>query len=60
MNVFTEWLERYFDEVGPMEFYRGIFPKGELDTRGSFTKGKYTGIVVAITKGKKKDVKSTA
>lgn len=57
MNVLTEWLEQYFDEVSPREFYRGIFPEGELDTEGSFTKGKYTGIVVAVTDEKKKNGK---
>lgn len=57
MNVLTEWLEQYFDEVSPIEFYRDIFPEGELDTEGSFTKGKYTGIIVTITKEKKKDGK---
>lgn len=57
MNVLTEWLEQYFDEVSPMEFYRDIFREGELDTEGSFTKGKYTGVIVTITKEKKRNGK---
>lgn len=53
VNVLEKWLETYFDEVEPVEFYRGIFPEGELDTEGSFTDYKYTGIVVAVTPEKK-------
>lgn len=57
MNIFTEWLNQYFDEVTPIEFYRCIFPQGELDTKDSFTKGKYTGIAIEVTKEKKKNGK---
>ena len=53
VNVLEKWLETYFDEVEPVEFYRGIFPEGELDTEGSFTDFKYIGIVVAVTAEKK-------
>ena len=60
MNVLTEWLEQYFDKVSPMEFYRDIFPEGELDAEGSFAKGKYAGIVVTITREKKKEGKPIA
>lgn len=49
MNVFTDWLEIYFDEISPAEFYRMIFPCGELDRDGAFTKGKYTGVIVEVT-----------
>lgn len=52
-NIFNDWLEIYFDEVTPTEFYRGIFPPGELDTKNSFTKGKYTGIAIEVTRAKK-------
>ena len=52
-----EWLSNSFPEVSPKMFYRGIFPEGELDTDGSFSKGKYTGIVVEITGDKKSDGK---
>lgn len=53
MNVLERWLDDMFMEVSPREFYRGIFPAGELDEAGAFTKGKYTGVVVAVEKGKK-------
>ncbi len=42
-----------FMEVDAKQFYRLLFPQGELDTEGSYTRGKYTGIVTAIT-GRKK------
>lgn len=57
MNVLTEWLrgQDFVTEVTPMEFYRGIFPAGELDSAGAFTKGMYTGVVVAVSKERKAD-----
>ena len=51
----TGWLETYFDEVEPKEFYREIFPEGELDTKGSFTSQKYVGIAVGVSKEKKEN-----
>ena len=53
MNVLEKWLDDMFTEVSPREFYRGIFPAGELDAAEAFTKGKYTGVIVAVEKGKK-------
>lgn len=35
MNAITEYLSQYFDELEPKEFYRVIFPKGELDEKGA-------------------------
>ena len=52
MNALTDYLSTYFDEIEPKDFYREIFPKGELDTKDSKTKGKYTGIIVEVTKEK--------
>ena len=49
MNACTEWLAQFFDELTPHEFYRVIFPEGELDQRGAMTKGKYTGIIIEVT-----------
>lgn len=53
MNVLEKWLDDMFTEVSPREFYRGIFPAGELDAADAFTKGKYTGVIVAVERGKK-------
>jgi len=57
MNALTKYLSTYYDEIEPKDFYREIFPKGELDTKDSMTKGKYTGVIVEITKEKKHDGK---
>ena len=57
MSIFSDWLNVYFDEVTPYEFYRDIFAPGELDTKDSYTKGKYTGIAVEVTREKKKNGK---
>ena len=53
-NKIREWLDTYMDEISPKEFYRIIFPEGELDDRGAMTKGKYTGIIIEVTDKKKK------
>lgn len=53
MNVLTEWLDQHFDEIEPREFYRNIFPLGELDKAGEYTEHKYTGILIEVTKDKK-------
>ena len=59
MSVISDELSRYFEEVKPLEFYREIFPEGELDEwaedPAECTPGKYTAIAVEITKEKKKD-----
>ncbi len=58
-NIFETWLDQYFEEVTPKEFYRSIYPEGELDGKGLFTSGKYTSIAVCINqqeKRKKRDV----
>ena len=54
-NALTDWLEIEFDEVEPRDFYRGIFAAGELEKKGEYIQGKYTGIIVAITKDWKAD-----
>lgn len=58
MNAITEYLNRFFEELSPKEFYRVIFPEGELDQRGAMTKGKYTGIIIEVTDKKKKVTKT--
>lgn len=58
MNVLTEWLYDRFQDVEPREFYRTIFPAGELEKRGEYAKGKYNGIIVAVTGRKKRNGKA--
>lgn len=57
MSAVVKYLETYFDEVSAFEFYREIFPEGELDKRDSFTPGKYTGIIVEVTNDRKQNGK---
>ena len=52
-NIFADWLEVYFDEVTPYEFYRDIFPAGELEKQGEYQTGKYCGIAIEVTNEKK-------
>lgn len=53
----SDTLARHFEEVAPLDFYREIFPDGELDAWAEGddpkTPGKYTAIAVEITKEKK-------
>lgn len=56
-NILTKYLYTYYDEIEPKEFYRAIFPKGELQEKGVYEKGKYNAIVVEVTKEKKKNGK---
>ena len=53
MNILAGLLPSYFEPVQPYDFYRDIFPDGELDCADGFTPGKYCGIAVEITKEKK-------
>lgn len=55
MNILCSWLIENFEELTPREFYRNIFSEGELDTKNSFTLGKYIGIAVGVTREKQKD-----
>ena len=56
-NILTKYLYIYYDEIEPKEFYRAIFPKGELQEKGVYENGKYNAIVVEVTKEKKKNGK---
>lgn len=49
------YLFQKFPELTPFQFYRMIFPPGELDRAGAMTPGKYTGIVTRITDRKRTD-----
>lgn len=41
-------MHQFFDEVEPKEFYRDIFPVGELQEKGVYEKGKYNAIAVEV------------
>lgn len=53
MNIIAEELVKWFEEVSAMEFYREVFPEGELDEVDEMTPGRYAGIAVEITNGKR-------
>lgn len=58
MNELTKYLEQFYDEVEPRDFYRAIFPEGDLQKKGELReKGssvyKYNGIIVSVTNRKK-------
>lgn len=55
MNAMTRWLETYFDEVEPREFYREIFPEGSFQKKGEQESGTYNGLLVAVQNEKNKD-----
>lgn len=46
----TSHLAQDYPEVSPHDFYREIFPAGELDTWRAFTPGKYVGIIMTLKK----------
>lgn len=57
MNLLTEYLLHHYDEVRSIDFYRYIFPSGELQEKGIYEKGKYNAIAVEVTKEKKENGK---
>lgn len=44
----VDYLEKYFDELSPREFYREIFPAGELEKQGQQEKGKYNALALEL------------
>lgn len=51
MNIIADELALRYDELTPMEFYRGVFPAGALDAEGAFTPGRYVAIAVQVGEG---------
>ena len=49
MDFISDYMYQFFEEVTPYEFYRDVFPIGELEERGKQEQGKYNGV---IAKGK--------
>lgn len=47
-HFILQYLHTYFDEVSPLEFYRAIFPVGELEDRNERVVGKYNAIAVEL------------
>lgn len=57
MNVLARELARYYEEIQPYDFYREIFPDGELDELDAMTPGRYCAIALEITKEQRKNKK---
>lgn len=47
-SFIADYLAQYFDELTPQEFYRAIFPVGELEERGKQEQGRYNAIAVEL------------
>ena len=41
-------LAQWYDELEPLEFYRAIFPEGELEEKGQQITGKYNALAVEL------------
>lgn len=52
----SELLDFGFDEVCALDFYRDIFPLGELQKKGVYEEGKYCGIAVEIIQTESKPI----
>lgn len=46
--ILSDWLSARFDEAGAVDFYRDLFPEGELEHRGEYVDGKYCGIAIQV------------
>jgi len=49
LNILTKYLDDNFLEFQPLDFYRYIFPKEELERKGIYETGKYCGIAVSVS-----------
>lgn len=54
-DFINDYMHSYFEELTPYEFYRGIFPPGELETSGTYEQGKYNAIAVELLPPNKND-----
>lgn len=47
-NYILNYLQTYFEELQPFDFYRSIFPEGSLEVKGQQEQGKYNAIAVEL------------
>lgn len=47
-NFIIDYLNKYFEEIQPLEFYRNIFPINELEKKDERITGKYNAIAVEL------------
>ena len=50
----NQYLEINCKEVSPHDFYRDVFPEGELEEKGKYVDGEYTGIAISVNDKTKK------
>lgn len=48
LDIRESYLNQYFDEISPKDFYRSIFPKGELQEKGVMNDFKFNAIAVEL------------
>lgn len=48
MDFKEDYLSKHFEEITPKEFYRNIFPEGELQEQGVYGDKKYNAIAVEL------------
>ena len=48
MDIREQYLSQFFDELEPKDFYRMLFPVGELQEKGVMNDGKYNAIAVEV------------
>ena len=48
MDVRDRYLDEYFDQLDPKEFYRYVFPEGELQMKGAEYDHKYNAIAIEV------------
>lgn len=53
MDLREAYLSQYFDEVSPKDFYRSIFPKGELQEKGVSGDNRYNAIAIEVLEQEK-------
>ena len=54
MSILADELRKNYEPVDPMDFYRDIFPEGELEEQGEYVDGKYCAIALEICHSEKK------
>lgn len=54
MDYIFNYLSQRFSEISPLEFYREIFPEGELQRKGEMEEGKYNAIAIQFVSEEKR------
>ena len=43
-HFILQYLNKYYSEIQPLQFYRDIFPIGELESKDERVQGKYNAV----------------